>query len=267
MLSLNLQVSRRQLLLSMAGITLVAACGTSKKNRHPALAPSTRPASPSMTGDSHPTPLPTATVRSSAIPTDAPGEPEHYVHNGPMGIALTIDDGPDPRYTPLVLDILHSHGIIATFCVIGESAQEHPELVREVHDRGHLIANHTWTHPDLTRLSPAVVRDEIRRAGDAITTASAGYRPALFRAPFGAWSTATLRTCAQMGLRPLDWSVDPRDWSRPGTSRIVQTVLGTTRPGSIILEHDGGGDRSQTVAALRVFLPRLLEAGYHFVTP
>jgi peptidoglycan-N-acetylglucosamine deacetylase len=89
----------------------------------------------------------------------------------------------------------------------------------------------------------------------------------MFRAPYGAWSPAALQYCAIEGLTPLDWSVDPRDWSRPGVQKIVRTIMATTRTGSIILEHDGGGDRSQTVAALKIAIPRLLDQGYRFATP
>ena len=89
----------------------------------------------------------------------------------------------------------------------------------------------------------------------------------MFRAPYGAWSQQSLRYCADERLTPLDWSVDPRDWARPGVSEIVGTIMKTTRTGSIILEHDGGGDRSQTVAALKIVIPRLLDEGYHFAIP
>jgi peptidoglycan/xylan/chitin deacetylase (PgdA/CDA1 family) len=89
----------------------------------------------------------------------------------------------------------------------------------------------------------------------------------MFRAPYGAWSPQVLACCASEQLTPLDWSVDPRDWARPGVSKIVSTIMRTTRTGSIILEHDGGGNRAQTVAALKVVLPRLLDEGYHFAAP
>ena len=89
----------------------------------------------------------------------------------------------------------------------------------------------------------------------------------MFRAPYGVWSPAALEYCVIEGLTPLGWSVDPRDWSRPGVQDIVRTIMRTTQTGSIILEHDGGGDRSQTVAALKTVIPRLLDEGYRFATP
>jgi len=110
------------------------------------------------------------------------------------------------------------------------------------------------------------VQDEISRATDAIHAAT-GERPGMFRAPYGVWPPAVFRCCVRAGLTPLAWSVDPRDWSRPGVRAIVRDIVADTRTGSIILEHDGGGNRSQTVAALQIWLPRLLEAGYQFTTP
>jgi peptidoglycan/xylan/chitin deacetylase (PgdA/CDA1 family) len=165
-----------------------------------------------------------------------------------------------------VLELLAQYKIPATFCMIGQSADKHASLVAEVAAAGHLVANHTWTHPNLSRMSEAQITAEIERTTEALTRGGA-HPPTLFRAPGGNWSPTVFKVCAKLGLRPLDWSVDPRDWSRPGTDHIVQNVLGHTRTGSIILEHDGGGDRSQTVAALQQFLPKLIDAGYHFVQP
>ncbi|WP_370116092.1 polysaccharide deacetylase family protein [Streptacidiphilus sp. MAP12-33] len=194
------------------------------------------------------------------------GGPQFYVHQGPHAIALTIDDGPDPRWTPQVLALLDRYGITATFCQLGQQAARFPGLVAEVSARGHLLANHTWTHADLSRTPVPGIRDELARTSETLERLT-GVEPTFFRAPYGAWSRQVLDECRRQELTPLDWSVDPRDWSRPGVDHITDTILRTTRPGSIILEHDGGGDRSQTVAALRVVLPRLLDEGYTFVTP
>jgi peptidoglycan/xylan/chitin deacetylase (PgdA/CDA1 family) len=189
-----------------------------------------------------------------------------YIHDGRKRVALTIDDGPSPEYTPQVLRLLEKYRVTATFSMIGLEAAAYPGLVREVAAAGHKIANHTWSHLDLVYLPPAAVADQIGRATGAIHKAT-GKVPALFRAPYGAWSPVVLKECAQAGMTPLDWSVDPRDWSRPGVAAIVGNIMRNTRTGSIILEHDGGGDRSQTVAALKIVLPRLLDAGYRFATP
>jgi peptidoglycan-N-acetylglucosamine deacetylase len=201
--------------------------------------------------------------RGPSYPLD---RPLYYVDSASRAIALTIDDGPDPAYTPQVLQILHRYGVAATFSMIGREVAAYPQLARAVAEAGHQIANHTWTHADLVGLSARHVDGEMTRASEAIHAAT-GIHPSLFRAPYGAWSAAVIRRCEYMKMLPLDWSVDPRDWAQPGTRSIIRTIMRTTTPGSIILEHDGGGNRSQTVAALRVVVPRLLAEGYRFVTP
>ncbi len=188
--------------------------------------------------------------------------PEFYVHNGPKAIALTIDDGPSAEYTPQVLALLAKYKITATFCMIGEQIKNNRSLVREVAQAGHMVVNHTWNHADQSKLSLSSIRSQISRTNDALS--DVGIHPSVFRAPYGAWSPHVFEACAQADLRPLDWSVDPQDWARPGTQTIVSRILAHTHTGSIILEHDGGGDRSQTVAALKIVLPHLLDAGYRF---
>jgi peptidoglycan/xylan/chitin deacetylase (PgdA/CDA1 family) len=190
----------------------------------------------------------------------------YYIDGGPMTVALTIDDGPSPVYTPQVLRVLREHGVTATFSMVGQNVASYRGIAREVARAGHVIANHTWSHPDMAVLPPAAMRDQITRAGEEIYAAT-GQWPALFRAPYGAWSPGLLDYCAAQGMTPLDWSVDPRDWARPGVTAIVRDILRTTRSGSVILEHDGGGDRSQTVAALKIVLPRLLDEGFRFGQP
>jgi len=193
------------------------------------------------------------------------GKPVYHVADGPKAIALTIDDGPNAIYTPQVLRLLEKHRVTATFSMIGLQVAAEPAIAREVAAAGHVISNHTWRHLDLAWLSPTAVVAEMDRATDAILRAT-GQTPRVFRAPYGAWSTAVLRRCEQTGMTPLDWSVDPRDWARPGVSAIIGNIMRNTRTGSIILEHDGGGNRAETVAALGIVIPRLLDAGYHFVT-
>jgi peptidoglycan-N-acetylglucosamine deacetylase len=203
----------------------------------------------------HPTPTPTDTI--------APAHPVYYVDDGPMTIALTIDDGPSPIYTPQILQILEKYKITASFSMVGENVTYYPGVARDVADAGHLIVNHTWDHANLSALTESQTRAEIANASDAIHRA-VGRTPTIFRAPYGAWSRTTLEYCASEKLMALDWSVDPRDWARPGVSKIVSNIMKNTATGSIILEHDGGGDRSETVAALKIAIPRLLDEGYRF---
>lgn len=201
----------------------------------------------------------------SAVRGSAYDRPIQYIDDGPMAIALTIDDGPSAFYTPQVLRLLQKYGVTATFCMVGARVTAHPGIAREVADAGHAIVNHTWTHARLSALAPTAVQDQMSRASDAIHDVT-GRRPGMFRAPYGAWSPTVLKLCGQMRLAPLDWSVDPQDWANPGVNAIVTTIMRNTGSGSIILEHDGGGHRSETVAALSIVLPRLLAAGFRFRT-
>lgn len=193
-------------------------------------------------------------------------QPMYYIHDGPKRVALTIDDGPSPVYTSQILRLLHRYRITAAFSMIGINVQANPGVARDVAHAGHMIVNHTWSHPDLALMSSTAIRDEMIRGTDAIHRAT-GRLPHMFRAPYGAWSPTVLRWCEPMRMTPLDWSVDPRDWSRPGVGAIVDNIMDNTRTGSIILEHDGGGNRSETVAALKIVLPRLLDKGFRFRTP
>lgn len=218
-----------------------------------------------------PSPVPPSSSPDGVQPvrralSEAESKPVYDLDPSQRVVALTIDDGPDPRYTPQVLDLLQQHGIRATFFLVGECAVEHPELVREIADRGHHIANHTWTHPDLRHMSESAVRDELERTSDLLHRTT-GRLPTWFRAPGGDFSPVSLKVAADLGLRNMSWTVDPRDWSRPGTASIIDTVLKDVRPGSIVLNHDGGGDRSQTVAALKAYLPVLIDEGYSFTAP
>jgi peptidoglycan-N-acetylglucosamine deacetylase len=258
-------LSRRVLLAGAAGWALAGCGGTTAP---PAASTAATPAAPVPRLPGLPDP-----VRAVAGACGPAGRarrrhdrPQQYLPCAGTTIALTVDDGPDPRWTPRLLELLDRHRVTATFSMVGRQVTAHRGLVAEVAAAGHVVANHTWSHPELRDLSPGRVEREVLRAGDAVEQVT-GHRPTLFRAPGGGWSTEVLALCAREGLTPLGWSVDPRDWSRPGTRQIAEVILRQTRPGSIILEHDGGGDRRQTLDALAVVLPRLLEAGYVFGHP
>lgn len=264
----------RRALLTLGAAALLPGCATvatptaSARAGQPASAgPPSVPSSAALRSPASVTPAAGVCSTYSDVLTKA-GNPQQYLRCEGTNIALTIDDGPHPTWTPKVLALLARYDIRATFCMIGANAAAHPDLVTRVVDGGHQIANHTFTHPmNLASLTPAQIRTEIERATDAITVGTGGVRPRLFRAPGGTWSTPVIAACADAGMRPLDWSVDTRDWSRPGVRHIVDAILHRTRPGAIILDHDGGGNRQQTVDALTVALPRLIDAGYHFTQP
>jgi peptidoglycan/xylan/chitin deacetylase (PgdA/CDA1 family) len=186
----------------------------------------------------------------------------------PRAVALTFDDGPDSTWTPSVLVLLaHAH-IHATFCLIGEQAARYPRLVKRIVRAGHALCDHTWDHDLALATRPHGQIDlDIARGYSAIVKTSHGTPPLFFRAPGGNWSSYTERQAVAQHMTPLKWTVDPRDWSRPGTATIIDTVIAELRPGGVILMHDGGGDRSQTVAALRILLHRLPTMGYRFVVP
>ena len=178
-------------------------------------------------------------------------------------VALTIDDGPDPVWTPKVLDLLAANGVHATFSVIGRQAQAYPTLVRRIVRAGHGVCNHSMTHPQPFGARPtAAIRQQIVGA-QAVISDAAGAQPRLFRAPGGDWTPAVLDLTAELGLTPVGWSVDPRDWALPGVPAI-QTSLLRAAAGDILLTHDGGGNRAQTVAALQAVLPHLRAEGLRF---
>ncbi|MFE1835049.1 polysaccharide deacetylase family protein [Streptomyces sviceus] len=181
-------------------------------------------------------------------------------------MVLTFDDGPDPRYTPHILDTLAEYDVRAMFFVCGEMAVDNQDLLARMADEGHVVGNHTWSHPLLTRLSRSRIRSEMERTCDVIEDAY-GERPAWFRAPYGAWNRAAFQLGAELGMDPLAWSVDTLDWTTPGTRRIVGAVEHGAAPGVVVLSHDAGGDRSQSVRALRDYLPHLIDSGYHITVP
>lgn len=206
-------------------------------------------------------PLPTATP-----PPPVRGRPFFRLPGTARAVALTFDDGPDPRYTPAVLSVLREHDVRATFFVCGENASAHPEVLRAIAGEGHLIGNHSWTHRQLTKLGRRAMEAELTRTGAAVEDAT-GVRPAWFRAPYGAWNKALFELGARHGMEPLAWSLDTEDWTRPGAKVIADRVLKGADPGAVVLSHDGGGDRTQSVEALRRYLPGLLDAGWRVTLP
>ncbi|SIT43569.1 Chitooligosaccharide deacetylase [Paraburkholderia ribeironis] len=185
-------------------------------------------------------------------------------------VYLTFDDGPNSVWTPKVLDVLAQHQVPATFCVLGMYAADHPKLIERMIVEGHEVANHTMTHRDLSKCDPDQVRCEILDVNATIKRTCPAAAMRYVRAPYGIWTKEVIAESAKAGLTALHWSVDPRDWSRPGVDAIVDAVLAAVCPGSIVLLHDGSppgesaphahaASREQTVTALSRLIPALKE--------
>lgn len=188
-----------------------------------------------------------------------PGE----VFHGPAGrkrVALTFDDGPD-RDTPAILDLLEREHVPATFFMIGRQVAARASLLERMLRDGDMIGNHTYNHAHVANGGAA----EIAETNAAIRKAS-GFTPCLFRPPYGESAPPLVAQLEGLGMRSIRWDVDPSDWRRPGTDAIVANVLGHVHDGAIVLSHDGGGDRAQTIAAYERIIPALKRRGYQLVT-
>ena len=187
-------------------------------------------------------------------------------------IVLTFDDGPDPRWTPALLQLLDELDVPATFFVLGDQAMQYPDLVGAIDSAGHLIGNHTFTHPHLDRLTPAETRVELNTTARLLEGLT-GRRSPLFRAPYTAnvdpsrpEDLGPLRVALKDGYVFVGANIDPLDWSNPGAAVLAQRMVEQAeRGGRIVLLHDGGGDRSQTLAAVKIAVPELRRRGYRFV--
>lgn len=180
-------------------------------------------------------------------------------------VALTFDDGPNPYYTPQILAILQRYEVKATFFCIGRQVARYPNLVRQEYNNGNLVGNHSWSHPNLALLSATEIESQIKLTSDAIQQAT-GVRPAFFRPPYGVVNARVLERVNLLGLTTIIWNDEARDWAMPGTSAIVSRILRLAGDGAIILMHDGGGDRSQTLAALPTIISALRASGFKLVT-
>ncbi len=178
-------------------------------------------------------------------------------------IHLTFDDGPSARHTRPILDLLDRYDAKATFFQVGENAIDHPGLTRAIVGRGHALGSHTWNHRDLRRLKGGRLDDQITRTSRTLSRIS-GRRITCLRPPYGATNQRVKSAVRHRKLTLTLWDVDPRDWRKPGAATIAQRVIARARPGAVILLHDGGGSRSQTVQATRQILRTLGKKGYTF---
>ncbi|CAM4436114.1 polysaccharide deacetylase family protein [Paenibacillus tarimensis] len=190
----------------------------------------------------------------------------HQVNTEHKAVAFTFDDGPNPVYTPQILDIFHEVSGQATFYMIGEQMLKHPEIVEAVVAEQHEIGNHTYSHPQLTQLKPEAYTDEISRT-DFIIKEMTGSSPATFRPPYLDYNEDIGAVCTRFGYSVIGaLNGEARDWEMPGVSHIVESTRPHAHSGSMLLFHDGFDDRSQTVEAVRILVAELAAAGYRFVT-
>ncbi|WP_405101064.1 polysaccharide deacetylase family protein [Micromonospora sp. NBC_01412] len=222
---------------------------------------------PPGTAPASPTASPTTGRPTAGRQDGATGQPPETAGDGLFGaragtgsaeVALTFDDGPDPQYTPQVLALLREYGVKATFCVVGENAWNHPDLIQAIVADGHTLCNHSWQHDVLLgKRSPDVIRADLLRTNAAIREAVPDAPIGYFRQPGGAWTYPVVSAAEEIGMIPLHWTVDPSDWKAPGAAKVAAVVSADARPGAVVLLHDAGGDRQGTVDALHSILPDL----------
>lgn len=225
--------------------------------------------------EDEPAPKPTASAKAPegvpATPTSAPaasddlGPGRSLRTTGSRAIALTFDDGPDPVQTPRILAMLGAYDIKATFCMVGEQAQRHPEIVRRIAEEGHALCNHTWNHSlTIGKDKPEQIRADLDRTNAAIRAAAPDAKIPFFRAPGGNFTERLVTVAGDAGMTSLYWEVDPRDWERPPgetsvahVRRLIDDLRANVRPGAIVLSHDF--NQPDTIAAYEKLLPWLKE--------
>ncbi|MBW5484036.1 polysaccharide deacetylase family protein [Streptomyces bambusae] len=196
-------------------------------------------------------------------PQQVPDSIAHASEAGGAAVNITIDDGPDPVWTPQVLDVLARYDVKATFCMIGPQAKDHPDLVKRVVAAGHRLCDHTTAHDTGMAAKPVAYQEQQILEAQRMIEEAAGGGAAVeyYRAPGGAFTPDSRRIAAAHGMRPLGWNVDTKDFSTPGVDAIVNTVKNELRNGPTVLFHDGGGNRRQSVQALDRVLAWLKEEG------
>ncbi len=262
------KIVKRFLLLSL----LITACATgadpeADRGAAPESESLTEPAvGMPMRGDSTPAPEPTQEPTPVATPAATP-RPPRITYNGvditSKHVALTFDDGPHKTLTPQLLDILAKRNVRATFYVVGQNVAAYPEIAARIVREGHEIANHSWSHPSFTKISQTAARSQLSRTEDAIVAAT-GVRPTNFRPPYGAYTQSIAGWIHRdFGYENILWTVDPRDWQKPGVSVVTQRMVSGAAPGAIILAHD---IHESTIRAVPSAVDQLLAQGYEFVT-
>lgn len=248
---------RRTAVLGLTVLALTLGGSTSPSSHRTApvsSVPLAVPQAAQTTPPAAPSPVLSASAPAPAV-TAGTGPAGSLRTTGSATVALTFDDGPWDD-TPAVLDLLAQYHVKATFCMVGRQVAAHAALVQRMVAEGHTLCSHTWSHDEMLRTRPADrIKADLQRTNDAIHAVAAGAAIPYFRAPGGNFSSQVVSIAADMGMTSIYWSVDPQDWRGPGVQSIINNVLTNTRPGSIVLLHDGAGP--QTVTALRTILPDL----------
>lgn len=185
------------------------------------------------------------------------------LHADHQDVALTFDDGPGED-TPELLKLLQREKVKASFFLIGEQIAKHPDLVRRIADEGHLIGNHTYSHPNLMLCSPTRTHQELERVQEQIHRLT-GQKPTFWRPPFGFRAPWTQATASKLGLRAALWTTNPRDFQDPGGQVIVDRTMAALQKGLIVLLHDGPRQRGQTLEATRALIALIKDKKYRFV--
>lgn len=213
-----------------------------------------------------------ALVAAFMVATRVVSAPQEKAPTGPTPpspvkkiIALTFDDGPSPTYTPQILSLLTRYHAHATFFVLGTEVRQWPNMVRDIVRQGSTIANHGYNHVNYYRVGVGGVVRDMNKTAALLKKERIPLAP-FYRPPFGNSNKALVNAMSRHHLTLTLWSIDTRDWASPGTSFITKKVLANATSGAIVLMHDSGGHRTQTVQALAAILPVLEAEGYHFVT-
>ncbi|MYW02955.1 polysaccharide deacetylase family protein [Streptomyces sp. SID3343] len=210
-------------------------------------------------------PVSVAGIAAPAVGPVSPALITTTAHPGNR-IALTFDDGPSPQFTPQLLQVLKKHQVKAVFCVVGEQVEWQQAQVRAIVADGHTLCNHTYGHRDLTSVSSTEIEADIVRTNAQIRSAVPGVEIPYFRAPYGNWGQSPA-VAANLGLRPLSWTLMPGDWELPGVDVLLQRLRDGITPTGVITLHDAGGDRQQTVDAVDRLITEYTAKGWSFDLP
>ncbi|MEV6597310.1 polysaccharide deacetylase family protein [Actinoplanes sp. NPDC051346] len=198
---------------------------------------------------------------AQAAPAPSTATPSARAAAAPRTVYLTFDDGPSGRWTPRYLEVLKKYDAKATFFTTGQNAKAHPGIVARIHREGHLLANHSWSHSNLTQLGKSKVKSQLTRTQSALGR----YQSACMRPPYGATNKSVRRWTKEVGLKTVMWDIDSRDWENSQTSSgIYRRVIDKVHNGSVVLMHDGGDSQRDSLAALKRILPKLKSKGYTF---